>query len=117
MCSQVYPQEKEIINEFKYRTHSYDTTTIPYRLFIPKINNNKKVPLVIALHGSGERGDDNQKQIEYHRLATAWADPINQKENPCFVAAPQCPASNRWVDVDWKNDSYNFEDFSLFDIC
>ena len=113
LCSQTYSQEKEIINKFKFRTHTYDTTTIPYRLFIPETNEKSKMPLVIALHGSGERGDDNKKQIEYHRLATSWADPINQKGNPCFVAAPQCPVGNRWVDVDWKKDSYSFEDISI----
>lgn len=101
-------QEIELMNKFENYSHTLDSTTIPYRMFIPQYQENEKLPLIIALHGSGERGSDNQKQIEFHRLATAWVDSANQKEHPCFVIAPQCPMENRWVDTDWTQDKYDF---------
>ena len=101
-------QEIELMNKFEKSSHTLDSTTIPYRMFIPQHQENEELPLIIALHGSGERGSDNQKQIEFHRLATVWANSVNQKNHPCFVIAPQCPLENRWVDTDWTQDKYDF---------
>ncbi|PIQ09395.1 MAG: hypothetical protein COW71_06870 [Ignavibacteriales bacterium CG18_big_fil_WC_8_21_14_2_50_31_20] len=101
-------QEIELMNKFENYSHTLDSTTIPYRMFIPQYQENEKLPLIIALHGSGERGSDNQKQIEFHRLSTVWVDSANQKEHPCFVIAPQCSMENRWVDTDWTQDKYDF---------
>jgi len=101
-------QEIEVMNKFQNNSHTLDITTIPYRMFVPQNEANEKLPLIVALHGAGERGCDNQKQIEFHRLATVWADSANQKEYPCFVIAPQCPLENRWVDANWDNDKYDF---------
>ena len=37
--------------------------TIRYRLLTPeRLNHGEKYPLVIFLHGAGERGNDNEKQ-------------------------------------------------------
>ncbi len=84
LLSTITAQEIELMNKFGIYSHTSDTTTIPYRLFTPANNNNAKLPLIIALHGSGERGVDNKKQIEFHKLATAWVDSTNQAEHPCL---------------------------------
>jgi predicted peptidase len=63
---------------------------MPYRLLIPSdANSSGKYPLVLFFHGSGERGDDNEKQLlnGVERFAT----PDSQSQYPCFVLAPQCP--------------------------
>ena len=104
----IFAQEIELMNKFESYSHTMDTTTIPYRLFTPENLGAEKVPLVIALHGAGERGNDNQKHIEFHRLATVWVDSLNQLENPCFVVAPQCPKEQKWVDVNWGSNTYDF---------
>ncbi len=103
-----FSQEIALMNKFKSYVHTVDTTNIPYRLFTPENQNNNMLPLVIALHGAGERGSDNQKHIEFHRLATVWVDSLNQLEHPCFVVAPQCPEKQKWVDIDWGSNSYDF---------
>lgn len=105
----LFSQQIELMNKFSFEQHTVDTTVIPYRFFKPLTIDNELYPLVIALHGSGERGVDNQKQIAFHNLATIWVDSINQEEHPCFVIAPQCPENNRWVDTDWKQDEFNFD--------
>ncbi|MEN8194101.1 MAG: prolyl oligopeptidase family serine peptidase [Bacteroidota bacterium] len=101
------------MNQFEFKTHTIDTTSIPYRLFIPKINDENSYPLILALHGAGERGNDNKAQIKYHKLATVWADSANQEGHPCFVIAPQCPKNERWVDSNWDVDTFDFKSTSI----
>jgi predicted peptidase len=63
---------------------------MPYRLFVPSdVNPTSKHPLVLFFHGSGERGNDNEKPLLHgvQRFATADA----QSRYPCFVLVPQCP--------------------------
>ena len=58
-------------------------------------------PLVLFLHGAGERGDDNEKQLAY--LPTWLAEEANRRKYPCFVLAPQCRTDRRWVEIDWSD--------------
>lgn len=58
-------------------------------------------PLVLFLHGAGERGDDNEKQLAY--LPTWLAEEANRRNYPCFVLAPQCRTDRRWVEIDWSD--------------
>ena len=66
-----------------------------------KIEPGKRYPLVLFLHGAGERGDDNVEQLKY--LPTWLASDENRRKYPCFVIAPQCPAEMKWSDVDWSD--------------
>ncbi len=76
-----------------------------YRLLKPDNYDPKQsYPLVVFLHGAGERGDDNTKQL-IHGVAE-FAKPENRKLHPCFLVAPQCPAGQKWSDVDWGADSH-----------
>jgi predicted peptidase len=76
---------------------------LAYRLFRPKEAGAKeRLPLVLFLHGAGERGDDNQSQLK-NAVKTFVA---NQGRFPCFVAAPQCPAKFQWVDTPWGNPKH-----------
>jgi predicted peptidase len=72
-----------------------------YRLWIPRgYDPKKKYPLILFLHGAGERGDDNQKQLA-HPDVLHWVREKYAKEHPSFLVAPQCPAGAKWVDVNW----------------
>jgi predicted peptidase len=104
-----FSQVESLMKRFQYQTHTFNTNSIPYRLFIPSHKGNELYPLIIALHGSGERGNDNETQIKYHQLATVWVDSNNQSAHPCFVIAPQCPKNNRWVDTDWKLNTFDYK--------
>jgi predicted peptidase len=76
-----------------------------YRLLKPDNYDPKKsYPLVVFLHGAGERGDDNTKQL-IHGVAE-FTKPENRKLYPCFLVAPQCPVGQKWSDVDWGADSH-----------
>ena len=67
-----------------------------YRLFIPENYPEITKPLIIYLHGAGERGSDNEKQ-----LGSIFSELIAkrfQKNNASLVVAPQCPLEFEWVD-------------------
>ncbi len=60
-----------------------------YRLYIPEGWEGKSLPLVIWLHGAGERGTNNFTQLSANRSALNYITPAAQKRNPAFVLAPQ----------------------------
>ncbi len=77
---------------------------LKYRLLKPtKYNVNRQYPLVLFLHGAGERGDDNKVQL-VHGMKE-FLDPARRENMPCYVVAAQCPAGKRWVEVDWSAPS------------
>lgn len=72
--------------------------TLRYRLFTPEpATAAGRLPLVLFLHGAGERGDDNAAQLKHGAVEFH----SRQATHPCLVLVPQCPAGNKWVEVDW----------------
>jgi predicted peptidase len=63
---------------------------IVYRLLVPAASKQEKLPLVVMMHGSGQIGTDNQKQLGW--LARSWAHPDIQPHFPAYVLVPQVPA-------------------------
>jgi len=88
--------------------------TLPYRLLVPEAAKAKSLPLFLAMHGAGGRGNDNVKTIKHSpwALHTMTAEAV-QAKNPCIVLAPQCPNGKRWVDVDWNKCVYSTEDIAI----
>jgi len=99
------------VNEFQARTYtSTKGQKLSYRLFIPKnYDKNKTYPLVLTLHGSGQRGTDNSGQLNV-KFNNMWADDTIQQKHPSFVLAPQCPPNWRWVETDWGKGSFKLGD-------
>jgi predicted peptidase len=74
---------------------------LPYRLLRPDGYDPKGTdayPLVVFLHGAGERGDDNEQQLKHG--VREFAKPETRQEHPSFVVAPQCPGDKSWAKVD-----------------
>lgn len=84
--------------------YSQKGDSLLYRFLIPQNisanDSNTKYPLVVFLHGAGERGNDNVKQLIHG--ASLFSKPESLKNYPCYFIAPQCPIDKRWVEVDWK---------------
>ena len=75
-------------------------TKLPYRLLKPiDYDPQQKYPLVLFLHGAGERGDDNEIQLVHG--GRNFADEAMRRRHPAFVVFPQCPAEKKWVEVPW----------------
>ena len=78
--------------------------TLPYRMMVPDdYDPKKKYPLVIFLHGSGERGNDNEKQL-VHGAKLFLRDSI-RKKYPAIVVFPQCSANSYWSNVNIVTDA------------
>lgn len=68
-----------------------------YRFLKPStIEPGRKYPLILFLHGAGERGEDNFKQLTYGAAELLQYT----RSQPAFVIIPQCPVGIWW---DGKN--------------
>lgn len=68
--------------------------TLRYRLLFPDADTMRRYPLVIFLHGSGERGNDNEAQLKWGVMN--FATDQNMVQHPAIVIAPQCPEKTSW---------------------
>src|SRR3982750_4771101 len=59
--------------------------TLNYRLLYPDSDTMRKYPLVIFLHGSGERGNDNEAQLKWGVMN--FATDQMMVAHPAFVIA------------------------------
>lgn len=68
---------------------------LPYQLMEPRKGEKAvQYPLVIFLHGSGERGNDNAAQMK--NGVHAFCEKNFRDKHPCYLLAPQCPTDQRW---------------------
>jgi predicted peptidase len=71
---------------------------LPYRLLLPEnYDASKKYPLILFLHGSGERGNDNEAQL-IHGAGLFLRDSI-RKKYPAIIVFPQCDTGSFWSNV------------------
>jgi predicted peptidase len=76
-----------------------DGTVIKYRWSAPELlEPGKTYPLVLFLHGAGERGDDNTAQLKHG--VTPIIEGAKKLGSPVFLIAPQCPADRWWSPID-----------------
>ncbi|MGC4005012.1 MAG: dienelactone hydrolase family protein [Pirellulales bacterium] len=84
-----------------YTGGDYKDEVFQYRLLKPvKIEAGKTYPVVLFLHGAGERGNDDKAQLKF--FPTWMAEDKNREKYPCFVIAPQCRTGKKWADTDWS---------------
>ncbi len=78
---------------------------LQYCEYKPNAPTGEKRPLVLFMHGAGERGDNNKSQLKH-----AITKVINPESDSPFmdavVLAPQCPADEYWTNVDHKQGAY-----------
>ena len=73
-----------------------------YRVMGPaKMESGRKYPLVVFMHGAGERGNDNAAQLKNAtRFILAY---MREKGADGYFLAAQCPGGQQWVDTPWGN--------------
>ena len=80
-----------------------DGYTLPYRFHEPIMcEENVRYPLVLFLHGAGERGNDNTKTLVHGVVPICR---YAMKHGDAFVVAPQCPSGKKWVNQNWSAQS------------
>ncbi|MNQ08767.1 Phospholipase/Carboxylesterase [compost metagenome] len=74
----------------KIKTEIVEKHELGYALHIPA-NTKEKKPLIIFLHGSGEKGTDIEK-VKVHGPFKY----LKTHELDCYILAPQCPENEYW---------------------
>ena len=102
-CTQVENQEMtfELIERGGQHSHAFEqtgtkTVSCNYLLFLPEDygEQDKDWPLMLFLHGKGERGRDLQK-VKVHGPSKIVE---KQEDFPFIVISPQCPEGQWWND-------------------
>jgi predicted peptidase len=97
--------EDAVLNAFEKRSVTVDDGGRPvefrYRLLRPEVTEpGIRHPVVLFLHGAGERGDDNEAQLKF--LPEWMSGAGNRRRHPCLLIAPQCRKDHAWAEIDWK---------------
>jgi predicted peptidase len=115
MFAFVAPSASASAAEPEAREFKSDGKGLPYRLLKPaETKVGEKYPLVVILHGAGERGADNKNQLVWF-----WNDKkpsvMTRPEVAAakgFVIVPQCPEGKKWVEVPWEKGCYKSPEIS-----
>ena len=78
--------------------------TLRYRILYPEnYNKGRSYPLVVFLHGGGERGNDNEHQLDLG--ASLFLKDSLRKRFPAIVVFPQCPTDSFWSRLTMRMDT------------
>ncbi len=76
----------------RFKAKLVKSLELPYLLYLPKNASKKKLPLVMFLHGAGERGN-NLDLVKIHGIPKLIEE---GQEFPFIAVSPQCPENSWW---------------------
>jgi predicted peptidase len=80
-------------------------------VFVPRnFDSRKQWPVILFLHGVGERGDDGVQQTD---IGIAHAIRKDASRFPVVVVIPQCRKNKRWIDPDMQAQALEALDQSV----
>ena len=85
-----------MLTEYQASTYTAERPTLPYAVYLPEgyeTDPEKEWPLVIFLHGAGERGNDLQAVYRHGPLREVREG----RQFPFIVIAPQIEAPHYWA--------------------
>ncbi|MCQ2173599.1 MAG: dienelactone hydrolase family protein [Bacteroidales bacterium] len=95
--SAIFAQSREFVCRYFPASNG---VVLPYRILYPlNFDPESRYPMLVFLHGSGERGTDNQSQTFHGGKLFASGEEL---DGAIFIA-PQCPWHDYWAPV---NDNY-----------
>jgi predicted peptidase len=90
-CRTMPPRE----TGFLLRTVDVHGTAYEYSVYVPRaFDPSKRWPVILFLHGSGERGTDGLRSTQ---IGVAAAIRANPDRVPAIVVFPQAPLDSRWL--------------------
>jgi predicted peptidase len=94
-CSSTFLAAQDL-SLFEKQLFISNEDTLRCRILTPvNYRPETKYPLVVVLHGSGERGDNNESQLIWG--GDLFVDSANRAKFPAIIIFPQCPANERWA--------------------
>lgn len=98
--------------DFEAMVFETGTFTLPYRQYVPAdYDETKSYPLLLFLHGAGERGEDNVLPVTAYDGFDHFFDEASDPARQAIVLVPQCPSGQMWVDIDAAEDGqYSIEE-------
>lgn len=74
--------------------HREDKWIFPFVEY-SKVTENEKMPLIIQLHGAGERGNGREEleKVDVH----GFSKYLKNAQHNCIVVMPQCPENTFWA--------------------
>lgn len=87
-----------MIKQEKSKKISIEATQLGYILTGPdNIQPNERLPLIVFLHGAGERGDDIEK-LKIYCVPKLFTKNQEHKGIRAYTLSPQCPHNTTWID-------------------
>lgn len=94
------PAVEAVKDQFRQDCIREGSRVMDYMIFTPEVQEGERYPLVLYLHGAGERGNEPRVALA-NSGAYTFAGEDWQKKHPCYVVAPQV-AENEW----WTDEGY-----------
>lgn len=88
LCNEMFESEYEAGNGVKMKLRTY----------VPNDAQANSLPLVVYLHGAGQNGDDNKKQLD-DAVGCIYSFMKDRDDYKAVVVVPQCP-----IGVYWRNE-------------
>jgi predicted peptidase len=99
-CHAIQAQD---FSQYEKKEFASDGGRLPYRILYPLHYDPKKAyPLVVFLHGTAQRGTNNESQL-VHGGAFFLIDSV-RTAYPAIVIFPQCPRGKTWSDFQFRFD-------------
>lgn len=105
-----------IVNRSERREEKWK---FPFVMYMPQ-GKGEKLPLVIQLHGAGERGngESDLSLVEVH----GFSEVVQDMECECILVMPQCPSDSFWVAkiesiiefIEQIKEEYNIDDTRIY---
>lgn len=113
MISAVQARDSQL---YQAKRFQYSGGSLQYRILYPhNFTPDKTYPLLLFLHGSGERGGDNLAQLTHG--ASLFTQKDIRQGYPAIVIFPQAPAEDDWanveVDASFKPYKLTFSEVSV----
>lgn len=87
--------------------------SLPYAILLPEnFDPSKEYPLLLFLHGAGERGHDNELQLVHG--SSLFTNQKFRSSYPAIVVFPQCDTGDYWSNVKKETPENGQIDFSFY---
>jgi predicted peptidase len=104
MATSIAKLHAQDMNMYEKKIFVSKGDTLQYRILYPKdYDKSKAYPVITFLHGSGERGNDNQAQLTHG--GKLFLNDTLRDEFRAIVIFPQCPKDSVWRYITSKRDS------------